>query len=431
MDIAINTIGGKLALLRPTGRSGHWLDVQLSRFSPGALVTVVLPGGQTLVRELQAGSSYLSSEDPRLHFGLGKATKARLVTVRYPWGGESRSADVKADQILEVTAPAPVQTTSATTTSYRLANCTSSGGGGRSVAERWDEAAVAALRQGGATEPVEARDLFHLSVAMWDAWAAYDPKAHGYFVTEKEQASDLQSARDAAISYAAYRLLLWRASFNANLDSTFALLTRQLRSLCYSPDFTSSTGDSPAALGNRIAAAAIAFGRNDGSLEGLHYEDPSYVPVNAPLVVSQPGSSVHDATFWQPLALGEKRVRRHRPAPELRGQPVGSRPRVRAPAVGKALDRPGPPTLGLPSSASYKRAAVAAIRATSARAGRRLRPSPAGWNAAATTLASRTNAAAGLRNDVGLYLTLNGALHDAAIAAWGQSAPTSRRGRSR
>ena len=114
MNIAINTIGGQLALLQPTGTEAHWLDVQLSRFSPGAVVTVVLPGGQRLVREVQAGSSYLSSEDPRLHFGLGKATKASLVTVRYPWGGESRSAGVKADQVVKITAPAPVTTTSTT-----------------------------------------------------------------------------------------------------------------------------------------------------------------------------------------------------------------------------------------------------------------------------------------------------------------------------
>ena len=39
MEIAINTIGGKLVLLRPTGPSGHWLDVELSRFAPGAVVT--------------------------------------------------------------------------------------------------------------------------------------------------------------------------------------------------------------------------------------------------------------------------------------------------------------------------------------------------------------------------------------------------------
>ena len=32
---------------------------------------------------------------------------------------------------------------------------------------------------------VHARNLFHTSAAMWDAWAAYDPIADGYFVTEK------------------------------------------------------------------------------------------------------------------------------------------------------------------------------------------------------------------------------------------------------
>ena len=38
--------------------------------------------------------------------------------------------------------------------------------------------------------PAEARDLFHLSAAMWDAWAAYDPTARGYFLTEKHTAAE-------------------------------------------------------------------------------------------------------------------------------------------------------------------------------------------------------------------------------------------------
>ena len=42
MEIAVNSIGGKLLLLKPTGPVGHWLDVRLSRFSPGAVVTVDL-----------------------------------------------------------------------------------------------------------------------------------------------------------------------------------------------------------------------------------------------------------------------------------------------------------------------------------------------------------------------------------------------------
>ena len=84
VDIAVNSIGGKLVLLRNTGAKGNWLEVALPRFAPGAVVTAVLPDGRRLVQELHAGSSYLSSEDPRAHFGLGKATRVDELTVRYP-----------------------------------------------------------------------------------------------------------------------------------------------------------------------------------------------------------------------------------------------------------------------------------------------------------------------------------------------------------
>jgi hypothetical protein len=76
--------------------------VRLGSFAPGVLVTAVLPDGRRLVREVQAGSSYLSSEDPRVHFGLGKATRIRELLVRYPDGRETRLAGVAADRIVEV-----------------------------------------------------------------------------------------------------------------------------------------------------------------------------------------------------------------------------------------------------------------------------------------------------------------------------------------
>lgn len=103
VDVAINSIGGRLVLLRNAGATGHWLEVKLSTFSPGAEVTAVLPDGRRLVREVQAGSSYLSSEDPRVHFGLGDVTKVSELRVRYPGGRETRLTDVAADQIVRVT----------------------------------------------------------------------------------------------------------------------------------------------------------------------------------------------------------------------------------------------------------------------------------------------------------------------------------------
>jgi hypothetical protein len=49
------------------------------------------------------------------------------------------------------------------------------GQAGWSVARRWDEALLDAIRRALPNPPVHARNLFHTSVAMWDAWAAYDP----------------------------------------------------------------------------------------------------------------------------------------------------------------------------------------------------------------------------------------------------------------
>src|SRR2546429_4960394 len=77
----------------------------------------------------------------------------------------------------------------------------------QSVARMWDEALLDAIRRALPNPPVHARNLFHLSVAMWDAWAAYDPRANGYLTNQKVTAQDVTSERDEAISYAAYSVL--------------------------------------------------------------------------------------------------------------------------------------------------------------------------------------------------------------------------------
>ena len=101
VDIAVNTVGGKLLLLRNTSPAGNWLEVNVAPFSPGAVVTVADSSGLRQVRTVVAGSSYLSSEDPRVHFGFGKAT-VRSLTVRYPDGTVKRLDSVKANSIVTV-----------------------------------------------------------------------------------------------------------------------------------------------------------------------------------------------------------------------------------------------------------------------------------------------------------------------------------------
>jgi Na+-translocating ferredoxin:NAD+ oxidoreductase RnfD subunit len=102
VDVAVNTIGGGLQLLRNQGARGHWLEVRLRSFAPGAVVTAILGDGRRLVREVLAGSSYLSSEDPRVHFGIGDATTVKELRVRFPDGSTARRSGVAVDRIVEI-----------------------------------------------------------------------------------------------------------------------------------------------------------------------------------------------------------------------------------------------------------------------------------------------------------------------------------------
>jgi len=102
VDIALGTVGGDLALLRNSGAGGNWLLVAPPAPAPGAMVTVLFEDGRRLGRELHAGGSYLSSEDPRAHFGLGTATQVASVTVQWPDGSTTVVDDVEANRILQV-----------------------------------------------------------------------------------------------------------------------------------------------------------------------------------------------------------------------------------------------------------------------------------------------------------------------------------------
>jgi Na+-translocating ferredoxin:NAD+ oxidoreductase RnfD subunit len=102
VDVAVSSIAGPLALLRNSGSRGNWLEVALERHSPGARVTLELSNGRRLVREVQAGSSYLSSEDPRLHFGLGPAARVKALVVRLPGGRTVRRTNVAANQVVTI-----------------------------------------------------------------------------------------------------------------------------------------------------------------------------------------------------------------------------------------------------------------------------------------------------------------------------------------
>lgn len=173
-----------------------------------------------------------------------------------------------------------------------------------SVARTWDELALHAIRKDLPVPTVHARNLFHLSAAMYDAWAAYDATARGAFVTEKLQAADVAAARREAISYAAYRVLVRRYAGSAGGAEASACFEAALRRLGYDPARTDARGTTPAALGNRIAAQLLAAGLTDGANEANGYLDTTgWVAQNEPLRPDVPGTFMRAPDRWQPLQL--------------------------------------------------------------------------------------------------------------------------------
>ena len=108
IDVLISNIDDRPQLLRNTGKSGgNWLELKLTgtksnRDAIGAQVKVK-SGSLTQYDHVRAGGSFLSSNDPRLHFGLGKNGSADEIEVRWPTGIIERFAPVRANQILTLT----------------------------------------------------------------------------------------------------------------------------------------------------------------------------------------------------------------------------------------------------------------------------------------------------------------------------------------
>jgi hypothetical protein len=174
-----------------------------------------------------------------------------------------------------------------------------------SMARQWNEALLDAIRRDTPRPTVHARNLFHLSIAMYDAWTAYDGGvAEPYLVDESPTTSDPLHDRDVAIAFAAYRILHARFPRSPGAAATLAQLDAKMLSLGFDTSYTTTTGSTPAAVGNRIAAAVLAYGLADGANEAGDYADNTgYFPVNDPLIVKQPGTEMSDPNRWQPLAL--------------------------------------------------------------------------------------------------------------------------------
>jgi len=107
VDLLFTNNGSAVDLLRNTTGDNSALLVRLvgtrsNRSAVGARITLTA-GSLKQVREVKAGSSYLGQSDLRQHFGLGHATQAERLEIRWPSGQTETVTNVAANQIVTVT----------------------------------------------------------------------------------------------------------------------------------------------------------------------------------------------------------------------------------------------------------------------------------------------------------------------------------------
>jgi hypothetical protein len=110
-DVVVSHTNEPAALLRNAADNGrHWLGVSLvgrpHADAVGAVLTLEA-GGEKFVKQVKGGGSYLSSNDPRVLFGLGPTRDVASLTVRWPSGKTQTWRDLAADRYWKLTEGEP------------------------------------------------------------------------------------------------------------------------------------------------------------------------------------------------------------------------------------------------------------------------------------------------------------------------------------
>lgn len=364
-----------------------------------------------------------------------------------------------------------------------------------SVARQWNEELLDAIRLDKPAPTIHSRNLFHISAAMYDAWATYDVNAKGYFFIDKYKSGEVDSARREAISYAAYRMLLWRYRASPNVEKVTENFTKRMLALGYDPSITNEEGTSPSAVGNKIASYVIAQTLDDGSNEANAYTDTTNAlgeleanPI-LEVVTAGVGGALANPDMWQRLKVEGALTQNGQAAPTIQQyvgphwnnvtpfalnrladsdlyQDPGTPPRIDNAAMkswvldvirrSSMLDSAsqermdispsavGNNTLGTNDGNGYqvnpatgnpysenivKKADFGRVLAEFWADGPHSETPPGHWNVLANEMRDHSQFSPrwlgegepldSLEWDVKTYLTLNGALHDAAIVAWG------------
>lgn len=184
--------------------------------------------------------------------------------------------------------------------------------GQHSVARQWNEVLLEGIRNDFARPTVHARNLFHISAAMYDSWAVYDEVASTYFLKQHCALLDFPApinklnAVEETLSYAVFRLINHRFQNSPGANHILILAGNLMDDLGYDIHYSLEEywNGSPAALGNYLASCIISYGLSDGANEENNYANLFYEPVNEPLSIQKSGNpNIADPNRWQPITL--------------------------------------------------------------------------------------------------------------------------------
>ncbi|WP_299676111.1 DUF6851 domain-containing protein [uncultured Roseobacter sp.] len=319
----------------------------------------------------------------------------------------------------------------------------------QSLVAQWNEVMLEAIREGGAKPTATTYQLHLVSSAVYDAWAAFDPEAYGYYSEIDTGLAATEANKAEAVSFAAYVAL--SALFPDESDRFDDFMA----DLGYDPaDAVPGTGRA-AGLGALAAQNVFAARAEDGANANNDFADTSgYVPINSadPASGRAPGGDDFDPNHWQPLRVPTGTVTDANGVPIVdNDDPASYVDQVALTPHWGSVDsfalssgdqfRPdAPPQLGdfspyvdgtgtVTTNDQAYRDQIAEVIAVSANLtdaqkviaelwadGPRTESPPGHWNQIAQDIALRDGH--GIDEDAKLFFALNAAVFDAGIATW-------------
>ncbi len=229
---------------------GNWLKVKLegtesNRMGVGSVIEIGAEGN-VYYRYTFCGEGFISQNSSYEFFGLEFAGMADYIEVSWPSGNTDRIENIMVNQALTI---------------VEGSNPVESGGNGEgggseeeeesdhSVARRWNEALLDAIREDLARPTVHARNLFHSAIAMYDSWALFDPVAEPVFLGKSfggftcsfqgiQQPDEIDEAREEIMSYALLRLLSHRFANSPGASFSLPNFSSLFEALGYNASFT-------------------------------------------------------------------------------------------------------------------------------------------------------------------------------------------------